>query len=68
MNLGCCCITRAEMWGIVEGFKLAWSLGIWKLRVQSDYAAAIAILSNCSLMDHQGAMLVMQYWNLCEHQ
>ncbi|CAN0892520.1 hypothetical protein LINGRAHAP2_LOCUS17584 [Linum grandiflorum] len=59
MNLGCCSITRVEMRGIVEGFKLAWSLGIRKLRVQSGYATAIAILSNGSLLDHQHAILDM---------
>ncbi|CAN0861260.1 Putative ribonuclease H protein At1g65750 [Linum grandiflorum] len=53
MNLGCCSITRAEMRGIMEGLKLAWSLVIRKIRVQSDSAADIAILSNGSLLDHQ---------------
>ncbi|CAN0864164.1 Putative ribonuclease H protein At1g65750 [Linum grandiflorum] len=53
MNLGCCSITRAEMRGIVEGLKLAWSLGIRRIRVQSDSAAAITILSNGSSLDHQ---------------
>ncbi|CAN0824718.1 Putative ribonuclease H protein At1g65750 [Linum grandiflorum] len=53
MNLGCCSITRAEMRGIVEGLKLAWSLGIRRIRVQSDSATAIAILLNGSSLDHQ---------------
>ncbi|CAN0846217.1 Putative ribonuclease H protein At1g65750 [Linum grandiflorum] len=33
VNLGCCSITPAEMRGIVEGLKLAWSLGIRKIKV-----------------------------------
>ncbi|CAN0906439.1 Putative ribonuclease H protein At1g65750 [Linum grandiflorum] len=66
MNLGCCSIARAEMRGIVEGLKLAWSLGIRRIRVQSDSAAAIAILSNGSSLDHQYAILVMQYQELCQ--
>ncbi|CAN0897274.1 Putative ribonuclease H protein At1g65750 [Linum grandiflorum] len=53
MNLGCCSITRAEIRGIVEGLRLAWSLGIQRIRVQSDSAAAIAILSNSASLDHQ---------------
>ncbi|CAN0857784.1 Putative ribonuclease H protein At1g65750 [Linum grandiflorum] len=65
MNLGCCSITRAEMRGIVEGLKIAWSLGIRRIRVQSDSAAAIAILSNVSSLDHQHAILVMQFQELC---
>ncbi|CAN0891965.1 Putative ribonuclease H protein At1g65750 [Linum grandiflorum] len=68
MNLGCCSITRAEMRGIVEGLKLDWSLGIRRIRVQSDSAAAIAILSNGSSLDHQHAILVMQYQELCKRQ
>ncbi|CAN0824714.1 hypothetical protein LINGRAPRIM_LOCUS1787 [Linum grandiflorum] len=59
MNLGCCSITRAEMRGIVEGLKLAWSLGIRRIRVQSDSATAIAILLNGSSLDHQHAILVV---------
>ncbi|CAN0916926.1 Putative ribonuclease H protein At1g65750 [Linum grandiflorum] len=65
MNLGCCSITRAEMRGIVEGLKITWSLGIRRIRVQSDSAAAIAILSNGSSLDHQHALLVMQFQELC---
>ncbi|CAN0906593.1 Putative ribonuclease H protein At1g65750 [Linum grandiflorum] len=61
VNLCCCFITRAEMRGIVEGLRLAWSLGIRRNRVQSDSAAAIAILSNSASLDHQHAILVMQY-------
>ncbi|CAN0885339.1 hypothetical protein LINGRAHAP2_LOCUS15093 [Linum grandiflorum] len=44
MNLGCYSITRAEMRGIVEGLKIAWSWGILWIRVQSNYVAAISIL------------------------
>ncbi|CAN0906730.1 Putative ribonuclease H protein At1g65750 [Linum grandiflorum] len=68
MNMSCCSITRAEMRGIVEGLKLAWSLGIRKVRVQSDSATAIAILSKGSALDHQHAILVMQYQELCRRQ
>ncbi|CAN0898341.1 Putative ribonuclease H protein At1g65750, partial [Linum grandiflorum] len=65
MNLGCCSITRAEMRGIVKGLKIAWSLGIRRIRVQSNSAVAIAILSNGSSLDHQHAILVMQFQELC---
>ncbi|CAN0909219.1 Putative ribonuclease H protein At1g65750 [Linum grandiflorum] len=56
------------MRGIVEGLKLAWFLGIWKIRVQSDSTAAIAILSKGSSLDHQHTILVMQYQDLCKRQ
>ncbi|CAN0910408.1 Putative ribonuclease H protein At1g65750 [Linum grandiflorum] len=41
-NLDCCSITRAGMQGIVEDLKLAWSLAIWRIRVQSDSTASIS--------------------------
>ncbi|CAN0829906.1 Putative ribonuclease H protein At1g65750, partial [Linum grandiflorum] len=47
---------------------LAWSLSIRHIRVQSDSAAAIAILSNDSSLDHQHTILIMQYQDLCERQ
>ncbi|CAN1270140.1 hypothetical protein LINPERPRIM_LOCUS13817 [Linum perenne] len=34
-----CSITRAELRAIVEGLKLAWSIGIRKLAVQTDFRA-----------------------------
>ncbi|CAN0912020.1 hypothetical protein LINGRAPRIM_LOCUS896, partial [Linum grandiflorum] len=46
--------------------KLAWLLGIRKIRVQSDFAVVIAILSQGSSLDHQYAILVMQYQELCK--
>ncbi|CAN0920858.1 Putative ribonuclease H protein At1g65750 [Linum grandiflorum] len=58
-NLGSCSITRAEMQAIVDGLKLAWSLGIRRIRVQSDSRTAIAIFAKDSELDHQHAALVM---------
>ncbi|CAN0917162.1 Probable inactive purple acid phosphatase 27 [Linum grandiflorum] len=39
-----------------------------KIRVQSNTAVAIAILSKGSSLDHQHAILVMQYQDLCKRQ
>ncbi|CAN0904399.1 TNF receptor-associated factor homolog 1b, partial [Linum grandiflorum] len=67
-NLGRCSITRAEMRAIVDGLKLAWTLGIRRIRVQSDSRTAIAIFANASDLDHQHAALVMQFKELCSRQ
>ncbi|CAN0916842.1 Putative ribonuclease H protein At1g65750 [Linum grandiflorum] len=67
-NLGSCSITRAEMRAIVDGLKLAWTLGIRRIRVQSDSRTAIAIFANASDLDHQHAALVMQFKELCSRQ
>ncbi|CAN0926318.1 Putative ribonuclease H protein At1g65750 [Linum grandiflorum] len=64
-NLGSCSITRAEMRAIVDGLQLVWSLGIRRVRVQSDSRAAIAILKRDSDLDHQHAALVLQFKELC---
>ncbi|CAN0911281.1 hypothetical protein LINGRAHAP2_LOCUS26756 [Linum grandiflorum] len=68
MNLGCCFITRAEMWGIMESIRLVWSLSIRKIRVQLDSAMAIAILFNGFSLDYQHVILVLQYQDLCKGQ
>ncbi|CAN0875097.1 hypothetical protein LINGRAHAP2_LOCUS10631 [Linum grandiflorum] len=63
-----CSITRAEMRAIVDGMQLAWSLGIRRIRVQSDSMAAIAIFNKVSDLDHQRAAFVLQFKELCSHQ
>ncbi|CAN0913152.1 hypothetical protein LINGRAHAP2_LOCUS27751 [Linum grandiflorum] len=49
------------MRAIVDGMQLAWTLGIRRIRVQSDSMASIAIFANASALDHQYAALVMQF-------
>ncbi|CAN0905128.1 Putative ribonuclease H protein At1g65750 [Linum grandiflorum] len=67
-NLGSCSITRAEMRAIVDGLQLAWTLGIRRIRVQSDSMMAIAILAKDFELDHQHAALVLQFKELCSRQ
>ncbi|CAN0836860.1 Putative ribonuclease H protein At1g65750 [Linum grandiflorum] len=67
-NLGSCSITRAEMRAIVDGLQLAWSLGIRRIKVQSDSMSAISILAKVSELDHQHAALVLQFKELCSRQ
>ncbi|CAN0929906.1 Putative ribonuclease H protein At1g65750, partial [Linum grandiflorum] len=67
-NLGSCSITRVEMHAIVDVLQLAWTLGILKIRIQSDSRAAIAILTKDSKLDHQHAALVFQFNELCRRQ
>ncbi|CAN0915127.1 Putative ribonuclease H protein At1g65750, partial [Linum grandiflorum] len=67
-NLGSCSITRAGMRVIVDGLKLAWSLGICRIQVQSDLRAAIAILAKDSELDHHHAALVLQFKELRSRQ
>ncbi|CAN1192302.1 Putative ribonuclease H protein At1g65750 [Linum perenne] len=52
-NIGDCSITRAELRAIVEGLKLAWSLGLRKVAVQTDSRAAVSILQRGIGMKHQ---------------
>ncbi|CAN0836864.1 Putative ribonuclease H protein At1g65750 [Linum grandiflorum] len=41
------------MRAIVDGLQLAWSLGIRRIKVQSDSMSAISILAKVSELDHQ---------------
>ncbi|CAN1167000.1 Putative ribonuclease H protein At1g65750 [Linum perenne] len=52
-NIGDCSITRAELRAIVEGLKLAWSLGLRRIVVQTDSRAAVTILQRGVGMQHQ---------------
>ncbi|CAN0838313.1 hypothetical protein LINGRAHAP2_LOCUS2086, partial [Linum grandiflorum] len=51
-NIGSCSITRAEMRAIIDGLLLIWTLGIRRIRFQSDSIAAIAIFAKDSDLDH----------------
>ncbi|CAN1153949.1 Putative ribonuclease H protein At1g65750 [Linum perenne] len=62
-NLGNCSITRAELSAIVQGLKLAWSIGIRKLIVQSDSRTAISILHN-GASNHQHAAIISEFLEL----
>ncbi|CAN1806610.1 Putative ribonuclease H protein At1g65750 [Linum perenne] len=63
-NIGDCSITRAELRAIVEGLKLAWSLGLRKVAVQTDSRAAVSILQRGIGMKHQHEALVAEFIDL----
>ncbi|CAN0826840.1 Putative ribonuclease H protein At1g65750, partial [Linum grandiflorum] len=67
-NLRSCSITRAEMRAIMDGLHLTWTLGIRRIRVQSDSTAAIAIFAKVNALDHQHTTLVMQFKELCSRE
>lgn len=46
INLGICSVKIAELWGIYEGFLLAWNVGIRDIHVDVDGACAIQIITN----------------------
>ncbi|CAN1787537.1 Putative ribonuclease H protein At1g65750 [Linum perenne] len=63
-NIGDCSITRAELKAIVEGLKIAWSLGIKKVAIQTDSSAAVSILNKRVCEQHQHAALVAEFHEL----
>ncbi|CAN1843405.1 Putative ribonuclease H protein At1g65750 [Linum perenne] len=63
-KLGTCSIVRAEIWGVIEGMELAWSYGIKQLRVQSDSATAVTLLSNSEQCSHQHSNLIRRFQEL----
>ncbi|CAN1788669.1 Putative ribonuclease H protein At1g65750 [Linum perenne] len=62
-NIGDCSITRAELSAIVQGLKLAWSIGIRKIIVQSDLETAISLLHRAAA-GHQHAALISEFLGL----
>ncbi|KAJ8762734.1 hypothetical protein K2173_012226 [Erythroxylum novogranatense] len=40
-NLDICSVTNAELWGLLDGLQIAWSLGINKVKVESDNMSVI---------------------------
>ncbi|CAN1187552.1 Putative ribonuclease H protein At1g65750 [Linum perenne] len=62
-NIGNCSITRAELSVIIQGLKLAWSIGIRKLLVQSDSRTAITLLHRAAV-DNQHALLISEFLEL----
>ncbi|CAN1162008.1 Putative ribonuclease H protein At1g65750, partial [Linum perenne] len=62
-NIGDCSITRAELSAIVQGLRMAWSIGIRKIVVQSDSRAAISLF-NGAATDHQHAILISEFLEL----
>ncbi|CAN1134643.1 Putative ribonuclease H protein At1g65750 [Linum perenne] len=67
-NVGNCSITRAELRAVVEGLKIAWSLGIRKVTIQSDSAAAVAMLQAGGNPTHRHAALVAEFQALRARQ
>ncbi|KAJ8749887.1 hypothetical protein K2173_013802 [Erythroxylum novogranatense] len=45
-NLGICSVTNAELWGLLDGLQIAWSLGTNKVEVESDNMSVIQWLNN----------------------
>ncbi|CAN1229118.1 Putative ribonuclease H protein At1g65750 [Linum perenne] len=67
-NIGNCSITRAELRAIIEGLKLAWSLGIKKVAIQSDSAAAVAMLQAGGCPVHKHSALITEFQDLRARQ
>ncbi|CAN1746300.1 Putative ribonuclease H protein At1g65750 [Linum perenne] len=67
-KLGVCSIVRAEIWAVVEGMVLAWNCGIRKLRVQSDSAIAVRLLSGSHQASHKYSNLIRNFQELLSRQ
>ncbi|CAN0829758.1 Putative ribonuclease H protein At1g65750 [Linum grandiflorum] len=63
-NLGRCSITRAELWGIIDGMEIAWNNGCRRIAIQTDSTCAVQLLQATDKHDHQHAALVLKYWEI----
>ncbi|CAN1840954.1 Putative ribonuclease H protein At1g65750 [Linum perenne] len=64
VNLGVCSITRAEIRGVIEGLRLAWSAGHRKILVQTDSRTALALLTDPGEVTHNHSLEVLQFREL----
>ncbi|KAL5776805.1 hypothetical protein ACOSP7_009731 [Xanthoceras sorbifolium] len=52
MKIGCGSVLTAEVWGILEGLKMARAAGCRKVFVESDSAVAVRLINGDSNLDH----------------
>ncbi|CAN1160189.1 Putative ribonuclease H protein At1g65750, partial [Linum perenne] len=64
VNLGSYSIMRGELWGIIEGMKLAWDKGIQRLCIQTNSRSAVSLLSIDDGQMQRHASLVEQFHDL----
>jgi ribonuclease HI len=44
VNTGLCTSVKAELWAVVTGLELAWSMGLRRLILETDSAVLVALL------------------------
>ncbi|KAE8684046.1 hypothetical protein F3Y22_tig00111157pilonHSYRG00040 [Hibiscus syriacus] len=45
---GCCSVLNAELWGLLDGLRLAWDYGIRRILIEMDNVEAIKLITNPS--------------------
>ncbi|CAN0900513.1 Putative ribonuclease H protein At1g65750, partial [Linum grandiflorum] len=63
-NWGRCSITRAELWGILDGMDIVWNNGCMRIAIQTDSPSAVQLLQATNKHDHQHAARVLKFHEL----
>lgn len=59
-NLGSCAVLKAELWGVLQGLKLAWVLGFRKVLVETDSLLVKNLIGKKLKLCHPLFSLVVQ--------
>lgn len=59
-NLGCCSIPKTELWGILNGLKMAWNGGFRKVHVETDSKLVVDLIQKTLAPHHPLFSLVSQ--------
>ncbi|KAL4320826.1 hypothetical protein AHAS_Ahas14G0049300 [Arachis hypogaea] len=63
-NIRTCIVYMVEVWGVVEGLKMAWTMGIRKVVVECDLAATIKFLNSDKNMENHPNSLARSIFTL----
>lgn len=59
-NIGRCSVSRAELWGVLNGMKNAWNYGFRKVILETDSKLAVKLIRSSVLHCHPLSNLVLE--------
>ncbi|KAL4299003.1 hypothetical protein AHAS_Ahas17G0057400 [Arachis hypogaea] len=62
-NIGSCTAFKVELWGIDQGLKLAWTMGLKKVRVECDSKAVIESINSPKIRKNHPNVLIRNIQN-----
>ncbi|KAE8706378.1 hypothetical protein F3Y22_tig00110393pilonHSYRG00026 [Hibiscus syriacus] len=65
-NIGCCSVSRAEYWAVINGLEIAWDLGLQQVIVEMDSIEAVCCLQ-ASPQQHEPTANPKTYRSTMDH-
>lgn len=67
-NIGRCSISKAELWGILDGLNLAWEMGFKKVSVEVDSMYAIEVRAKDDIRAHANYDIIFAIKRLLQRE